>query len=65
MSMPDNYSRWGQHDTDREEWLDRLPRCDHCGKPIQDDDLYDFGGEIICQECLDKKFKKRTDDYVE
>lgn len=65
MSMPDNYSRWEQYDQECEDWLERQPRCDHCGIHIQKEHLYDFCGEIVCQECLDDKFKKRTDDYVE
>lgn len=65
MSAPDNYSRWEQHEQECENWRDSHPHCDYCGGHIQEDHLYDFCGEIICQECLDNNFKKRTDDYAE
>ena len=55
---------------DREaEYEESLPTCDCCGEPIQDEDLYDFDGVLICEECvLDyvrENFRKKTENYME
>ena len=35
--------------------------CDQCSDPIyEDDDFYDFDGEIVCQGCIDRYI----DDYL-
>lgn len=35
--------------------------CDQCIEPIyEDDDFYDFDGEIVCQGCIDGYI----DDYL-
>lgn len=47
----------------REE--ERLPVCEICGEPIQDDYLYDLEGTIICEECLKSEYRKPVDNYVE
>lgn len=44
--------------------LERLPVCDYCKQPIQDEFLYDINGEFICEDCLDRFFKKETEDFV-
>lgn len=66
--MKDNYSLWEEHDYEQGRWLRSRPKCDWCKEHIQDDELYDFGGEIICEECideyLDKNYKVKTEKYV-
>ena len=41
------------HDREQADRLDRLPKCAHCGEPIQDDYCYEYEGEIYCEECFD------------
>ena len=41
------------HDREHADRLDRLPKCAHCGEPIQDDYGYEYEGEIYCEECFD------------
>ena len=41
------------YDREQADRLDRLPKCAHCGEPIQDDYGYEYEGEIYCEECFD------------
>lgn len=65
MNIPDNYDLWESHEREKERQLERLPVCEVCGKPIQDEHLYLINDEFVCQDCLDRDFRKRVDDYVE
>ena len=57
-----DFDRWN---ADQEAELARLPRCSECEQPIQDEDCFEFNGELICPRCLEENHKKRTDDYIE
>lgn len=57
-NTPDNYSIWAAHDAEQERRLARLPVCDYCEDPIQDDFYYEINGENICECCLDQFFRK-------
>ena len=61
----DNYSLWQRHDSEQEEALEKLPCCDYCGDTIQDDHYFDINGDIVCEDCLKREFRKRTEDYIE
>jgi formylmethanofuran dehydrogenase subunit E len=50
--MPDNYDLWLAHELAVEDEETRLPVCDMCGSPIWDDYYYQFGDEIVCEDCL-------------
>ena len=41
------------YDSDAAYDLSLLPVCSECGEPIQDDMLYEIGGEFICESCMD------------
>ena len=60
-----DFDRW---DAERERWLLVLPKCAQCDQHIQDDDLYDFDGDLVCPDCVsdwvDEHYKKRTSDYI-
>lgn len=49
----------------RQKWLDSLPVCCECNQPIQDDECYEFDGELICPECLVENHRKHTDNYID
>jgi formylmethanofuran dehydrogenase subunit E len=57
-----------RHEVAREEALASLPKCSCCKEPIQDDELYDFEGKLVCEECMIdyvfKKYRKQTCDYI-
>lgn len=39
------------------ERLERLPKCKHCGEPIQDDYAIEYDGDLYCEECFDWHIK--------
>ena len=63
MYVPDNYDAWEAHDAEQQAWLNRRPKCEKCGEPIQDDYLYDLDGIILCEECMNHDYRKNADDY--
>lgn len=67
--MLDNYDLFLRHEAQKEaeqaEWLKRLPKCAKCNKPIQDDYLYDLGDEIVCENCLNKHYRKHTENFMQ
>ena len=64
MHVPDNYDAFMKHEAEQEEWLERLPVCDYCGEPIQDEHCYVIDEEFFCPDCMDKYFRKSTDDFI-
>lgn len=53
------------YDMERQKELDRLPKCDICGEPIQGEVLFDLDGTLVCEECLNNEYRKPVDDYIE
>ena len=49
-----------RYEAEQEEKLEKLPVCDDCGEPIQDEYYYDINGFIICPDCL-KEYKCEVD----
>lgn len=60
----DPIADFDSRDAEEAKWLESLPNCDICGKPIQDKHLYLINDEFVCQDCLERDFRKWTDDYV-
>ena len=56
--MIDNYGLWEQHDAEQQALLERLPKCDDCGEPIQEEHIYEVDCETLCEECIKKRYKK-------
>ena len=50
-------------EAEQQKELNRLPKCDWCGEPIQDEHFYLIKGDKICLDCLcDCKYY--TDEYI-
>ena len=66
MRIPDNYDMYEHREIDLERRLARLPICEgyKCGKRIQDEDYYDVDGEILCEECMKRKYRRKTEDLI-
>lgn len=68
MYIPDNYDAYRQHEAEQErayqEWLDKLPICSGCDKPIKDDHCYEIGGELFCEKCIEGS-RALTENYME
>jgi formylmethanofuran dehydrogenase subunit E len=56
----DPIADFNRYDAYQQQQLDRLPKCDDCGEPIQDD-YYRINGCNICSECLENY--KMTIEY--
>ena len=52
------------HDAEKSEKLDRLPECDNCNRPIQQDTFFLYRGDKICRECMETEFIVWTEDYT-
>lgn len=62
--IPDNYDLWEAHEREQEKLLEELPECENCGKTIQDDFYYEINDSIICEDCLNDNYRKRTEDFA-
>lgn len=54
--VPDNYDQWKRHDDQMNEELERLPRCAHCGEPIQEEKAIRFDDSMFCMECIENYY---------
>ncbi len=65
--MYDNYDAFSWHDAQQERaekaWLARCPECCECGRKIEDEECYEFGGDLYCEECMDKH-KVYTENHM-
>ena len=64
MNVPDNFSQWEAHERRQEALLDKLPECERCGKLIQDDYYFEIENEILCEDCMNRRYRKSTEDFV-
>lgn len=53
-----DFDRWEAH---QERQLARLPKCDCCGEPIQAEHYFEIHGEILCEECMNERYRKAVD----
>lgn len=63
--MIDNYRAWEYSERIRERRLLSLPKCEACKERIQDEDYYDVDGEILCERCMKRKYRRFTEDLFE
>jgi formylmethanofuran dehydrogenase subunit E len=61
----DPHADFDAWEAEQQAELDKLPKCDYCGEPIVGFYLYDINDELLCEDCLNEHFRKRTDDYIE
>lgn len=65
MSYTDDpIADFARYDAEQEEQLEKMPVCCECDNPIQDEYCYEINGEVICETCLDRFFRKSVEDYV-
>lgn len=62
--MYDPIRAWEAWDAQREARLERLPVCDCCGEPIQDDSFYRIGNFNYCPGCI-KDCRVSTEDFTD
>ena len=65
MPIKDYNDLYDEHEADQARELARLPKCDECGEPIQDDYFYELDdNRYVCPECLERYFRRNTEDYT-
>lgn len=42
-----------RYDAEQQALIDKLPKCEHCGQPIQQDDAVVIDGCFYCDKCLE------------
>lgn len=42
----------------------RYPVCEKCHATIYDEYYFEIDGEILCEECVNDKYRQETDEYV-
>lgn len=55
---------WEDHDSQQEKALSRLPECEYCGEPIQDEYCFSINDEVICERCIIDCCRIPTDSVV-
>ena len=63
--MPDNYDLFLRHEAERENELNRLPRCTECGRRIYNEYCYEIYDELICEDCMNKYYRVKTEYYID
>lgn len=53
-----------RHDRAQAAELAKLPKCECCGEPIQDEYCYFINDDVICEDCMNENFRRRTEIYV-
>lgn len=48
----------------REREMAKLPVCWECDEPIQDEEFYLIGDVPVCPKCLERNYRRRTEDYA-
>lgn len=64
MNVPDNYDLWEANERKMEAALSELPVCEDCGKPIRGDYLYVIEDKLVCEKCLERKYRRNVEDFI-
>lgn len=56
-----------RYDMEMERRRARLPVCDNrkCRRQIQDDTYFEIDGDILCRACMEDRYMKYTEDFIE
>ena len=53
-----------RHDMAMAQRVAKLPKCERCGKPINDDRYFLINEEILCENCMVDEYGRSTEDYL-
>lgn len=62
--MLEMYDLWERHDREQEKWLEKLPVCNMCGNPIQQDKAIYYNDQWICEECERDFWQEIREDFL-
>lgn len=57
VNIPDNHDMWEANERRKEQLLARLPICEKCHDPIQQERAVCLDGAWYCDECLEMNRK--------
>lgn len=62
--IPDNYDRFEKHDRELQAELDKLPVCDCCHEPIQQEKAIYYNDQWCCEECESEFWQNIREDFL-
>lgn len=65
MNIPDNYDQFVAKEAKEDAWLRSRPFCSHCGRPIQDERLWEINGETYHADCAEELFCRDTEEFAQ
>ena len=66
MSFTDNpLLDFAMHDAEQQEQLEKLPVCECCGEPIQQEKAIYYNDQWCCEECESEFWKNIREDFLE
>lgn len=56
-----------RYDMEQERKRARLPICDNrkCRRQIDAEHYYEIDGDILCEKCMNDRYRKNTEDFKE
>ena len=65
MRLEDNLDRFERYDAEQERQLQKLPICDKCKNPIQQEKAVYYNDQWICEECESDFWNDIREDFLE
>ena len=65
MKRMDNLDLFERHDAEQERKLQKLPVCDKCKNPIQQEKAVYYNDQWICEECEFDLWNDIREDFLE
>lgn len=65
MCCLDNFDMWKRHDAEQEARLEKLPVCELCKQPIQQEKAVYYNDQWACKECEHEFWDNIRDDFLE
>jgi Zn finger protein HypA/HybF involved in hydrogenase expression len=61
----DNFALWEAQDREEQERLDRLPLCECCNQPIQQEKAVYYNDQFFCEDCESEAWEAIREDFLE
>lgn len=62
LEIPDVLDLWEARDREQSRQLDCLPRCFHCGDPVQQEFAVFLDGQWLCDQCIKNNMEEVPED---
>ena len=60
--IPDNFDIWNANDMEQSRRLERLPKCFHCGEPVQQEMAVHLDIGWLCENCIKNNMEEVEED---